>query len=86
MVEGEEEKKIVNSVEKKRLPRIPPPRRRKTSDSGKKEKMNKEESVNGREENLNIVCVEKEPPGNKTAGSCGPKFKFICVCLVSFFC
>ena len=27
--------------------------------------MNKEESVNSREENLNIVCMEKEPPGNK---------------------
>ena len=27
--------------------------------------MNKDESVNSREENLNIICMEKEPPGNK---------------------
>ena len=46
MVEGEERERVVTSVKKERLPRIPPPRRRKTSDLGKKERVNKDESVN----------------------------------------
>ena len=40
-------------------------RRRKTSESGKKERGYKEESVNSSGENLNIVCMSQEPPGNK---------------------
>ena len=74
-----------NQRGKGRLPWIPPPKKEKDlSDSRKKEKMNKDESANSREENLNIVCMKKEPPGNKAVmGRVAPNLNFSVLSLSS---
>ena len=65
MVKGVEKERMVTSGEKGRLPRIPPPRRRKIRVIWERKREETRESVNSSKENLNIVCMSKEPSGNK---------------------